>query len=428
MKAKRLNQPRAPGSAYRSKRGSVLIVTTVFATIAALAIGSYIRLAATEMRLANAQFYANASLNLAEAGVEEALYAINLSSPSEEGWVTNGEVDTLIKVVDGIPLGHGGTGGFRVRVSGIASGTPVIVAQGEVLSNGGESQTVRQIEVILDSRSLFANGIMADDIMMRGGNIEVNSMNSETGEILGNARVASTSLKEESMDLGNATIHGSVATRGWDPKTRPNSVITGGITDDFNSDLPQIQLPENDLPYYHYDGGPGVLGDPDVGTMYLRTSDLTLSGDDELRIQGDVVLIVDNDIDITGGAGITIEDGASLKMYVGGDAFIGGTGMVNESNVPSNLQMYGINPESQSFTLAGNAAWHGALYAPTADVEIRGGGSSGVFYGAVVGSKVTMRGNTTFYYDEKLAELVDGNTFAMANWRELFGADRDSSL
>ncbi len=411
----------------QEKRGSVLIVTVVFATIAALGIGSYIRLAGTEMRMAHAQLYSNASLNLAEAGIEEALYAINLSSLAEEGWGGNGEPGALVKSVDGLDLGHGGRGAFRVRVSGLNSQSPVILSEGEVFS-GGERRSIRQIEIVLSSRSLFANGIMADRIMMRGGNIEINSINSETGEILGNAKVASTSLEESSMDLGNAKIYGSVATRGWDPAMRPNSVITGEITDDFNSDLPAVIMPESDLPYHYYDGGPGALGDFDVGTLHFWTSNLNLSGGDELRVQGDVVLRVDNDIDITGEARITIEPGASLTIYVDGDVFIGGTGLVNQSGIPSNLQMYGTNPESQSFALAGTAAWHGALYAPTADVELRGGGGSGVFYGAVVGKEVTLRGGTTFYYDEKLAELAGGTTFAMANWRELFGEDRYSSF
>lgn len=415
----------------RDTQGSVLIVAIIFATIAALAIGSYIRLAGTEMRLANQQFYGNASLNLAEAGVEEALYAINLSSLGDEGWEATGIAGTLGKYINSIELGRGATGSFRVHVVGAESTAPKIVSEGKVRS-GANGRSVRQVEVRLYSRSLFGNGIMANDIIMRGGNIEVNSYSSlaENFELLESSKVASTSLVEESMDLGNANIYGSVATRGWEPRTRPNTLITDGWTDDFDSDLPDVQLPDYDLTYHYYDEiGPGTLGDHGQ-TRYIQTSSIKLTSDEKLEIHGDVVLIVDNDIDIHGEAGIVIDENASLKVYVEGDVSIGGTGttgengIVNKSETPANLQLYGTNLESQSFSLSGNAAWYGTVYAPNGSVILNGGGNAGKFYGAVVAGHVTMNGNTTFYYDVELADLVDGSSFAMGNWRERFGDER----
>ncbi len=409
----------------REARGSVLIVAIIFATIAALMVGSYIRLAGTEMRLANHQFYGNASLNLAEAGVEEALYAINLSSLVDQDWESTATPGTLQKYRNSIDLGRGATGSFHVRVEGADSDAPRIVSQGNVRS-GSNGRSVRQVEVLLYHRSLFDNDLMADRITLNGGNIEINSYSSETGEILESAKVASTSLEEESMDLGNATIYGSVATRGWEPKTRPNTTITDGWTDDFNANLPGVKLPDYDGAYHIYDGGPATLGDAGA-TYYYRTSDIDLSGNDDedkLRIQGDVVLVVDNDIDIRGQAGILIEDGASLRVYVEGDVSISGTGVVNESQIPSNFQLYGTNLDSQSFSLSGNAAWYGAVYAPNASVTMNGGGNVGAFYGAVVSDSITMNGGATFFGDTDLRDLVDETSFAMANWRERFGDDR----
>ena len=408
----------------RETRGSVLIVAIIFATVAALSLGSYVRLANTEMRLANHQFYGNASLNLAEAGVEEALYAINLSSLGDENWSSTGLADTLGKYVNSIELGRGATGSYRVHVAGAESNAPMIVSEGDVRS-GGNGRNVRQIEVLLYQRSLFGgNDLMGDRITMNG-NATVNSYSSKTGEFLQQAKVASTSLEEGNMDLGNATIYGSVATRGWDPVTRPNSEITEGITNDFQSSLPDVQLPDSDETinwHYTYDGGPGTL---DGG--HYKVDDINIAGDGEdnlLRIQGDVVLIVENDIDIKGSAGVLIEDGASLTIYVNGDVSVAGTGVVNESQTPSQFQLYGTNLESQTFNLSGNAAWYGAVYAPNASITLNGGGNVGAFYGAMIGNDITLNGGAEFIGDADLAELLLDDSFAMANWRELFGNDR----
>src|SRR5690606_25328105 len=62
---------------FKDTRGSILVVTAMLATIMAVSIASFIKLGNHESRLANMSFYLNNSLNLAEGGVEQALYALN---------------------------------------------------------------------------------------------------------------------------------------------------------------------------------------------------------------------------------------------------------------------------------------------------------------------------------------------------------------
>ena len=66
-----------PSSTRHQQRGSVLIVAALFAAIIAVALGSYMVLSSTSLKLANRSFYSNAALNLAETGIEEAMWSFN---------------------------------------------------------------------------------------------------------------------------------------------------------------------------------------------------------------------------------------------------------------------------------------------------------------------------------------------------------------
>ena len=426
----------------RDTRGSILIVAVIFATIAALTIGSYIRLAGTEMRLANTQFYSNASLNLAEAGVEEVLYALNQGSWSDKNWGQSDNANTRTNRFEGIPLGSAANGEIRVRVEEARSDNPTVFAHGEVTA-GGSNSTAKQIEVKLRRRSLYANGITTRNmVIFSGGNAYVASYRSSdpTGSILDGGSVASISVEEDAVDVGNAEIFGTVATGGEYPVIRNGKVwgfdTPAGVTvdpdrisTDFSSSFPPVEAPDDASILYEWtEEIPILVGsdDPENPLIY-RTSEIDLAGSQELRIEGHAVLIVDGDVSVTGNAGIVVGQDASVSMYVEQDFHIRGNGVINESGIPADLRVYGTNTEGQDFSIGGNAVWYGAVYAPNSSISLNGGGgNSGQFRGAVVADRFHMNGNTHFYYDEDLRFLLEEGHFGAVSWRELYGVDRHS--
>ncbi len=420
-------------------RGSILIIAVIFATIAAISIGSYIRLAGTEMRMANQQFYANASLNLAEAGVEEALYALNRSAWNAEGWHPSDNANRYRRTYDNIELGDGAVGTINVDVRDARFSNPVIYAQGTVRSGGGNT-TLKQIQVDMGRRSLFANGLTSrNNVTFSGGRAYVASYRSSDPDMttLDGGSVASVSIEEDSVDVGNGTIYGSVSTGGEWPNIR-NGMVYGAdtpegvdvdpdrVSTDFESSFPVIEHREEDGHQTH--GGAAVLESDGSDTTKYFADSINLADDDELIIRGDVSLRVDGDVTISDNARIVLEEGAKLTMYVLGDFHMGGNGMANlygdPNPKPENMIVYGTAPESQEFSLAGNAAWHGAIYAPNASVGLLGGGDSGVFRGAIVADHIRMTGGSEFYYDEDLGGVNDTGDFGAVNLRELFGDDR----
>ena len=77
-----------------SRRGSLLIVAMLFSAIIAIALTSYIRLSRTTLNISNRAFYNNAAMNLAEQGLEEAMYSINKhvadATYTWAGWTISG--------------------------------------------------------------------------------------------------------------------------------------------------------------------------------------------------------------------------------------------------------------------------------------------------------------------------------------------------
>src|SRR5687767_2589235 len=72
-------------NSLNSKRGSVLIVSLVFAAVIAISLTSYLKLALAAPRLADRSFYSNAAQNLADTGLEHTLWSLN-----NNDWTTTG--------------------------------------------------------------------------------------------------------------------------------------------------------------------------------------------------------------------------------------------------------------------------------------------------------------------------------------------------
>lgn len=427
------------------RRGGILLVAIAFAAISALTVGSFIKLAHHELRLSNVQFYSNESLNLAEAGLEEALYALN--HERWEGWDTD-NTDARM-AVENIQIGRAATGTFRVLIEDRFSLDPIITAQGDVTSGSGLT-TSKQIQITLRRITFFGNSITARHrVLFMGNNSEVESYFSSEGrpgeaDRRDNGSVASLSVDAGSVDLRNADIWGFVFTGGHQPNVGPNGSILGEdsptgeridsdrVTTDFNADLPVAQQPNraDAIPL-----GPitetMVLPRPGTGEENIRdryviyqTDRVNLTGR-QLRIEGNVILIVDGNMDVSGGGGkLEVGEDSKLRLYSYQRMKISGSAeLVNETHIPSNLIIFGMNPTLQEFEIGGNASWEAAVYAPNADIELNGGGSEGWMAGGVVGRNVKLNGGTIFHGDEDLAGFTEGFGFAMNEWSELERAD-----
>lgn len=428
------------------KKGSILLVTMILALALAVFVGSFIKLAMGSYRLSQRSFFSNSTLNLAEAGLEEAIYALNNADWS--GWTASG--GDMVRTITGLPIATNRTGQIKVKVFNYATSTqPRIVAEG-LADIGSGPPITKQIEAKVGKKSFWANGMVAKDtVEFKGGVASVDSYDSSdptysTGGLYDplknkdNGSVGSTAVTTDAVSISNSDIWGTVSTAGTAPSVGPTGSIMGldtpsGITVDPNrirTDFKaNFDLPDSPTSFT-YTYGAAVSGAATFGTTgttnSFRLPSLDNSNGDVTSIYGDVTLLVTGDIEIKGE--IFIDANASLTVYVEGDVDIGGNGLINTSQIPANTIIYGISTTTQTINLNGNAALHAAVYAPNAEVELKGGGGSGEFTGSVVAATVFVNGTYDFHYDEALADLATSKVYTVSLWRELANASEREAL
>jgi hypothetical protein len=160
-----------------------------------------------------------------------------------------------------------------------------------------------------------------------------------------------------------------------------------------------------------------------LGNNAYQLSSLSISGSagpsSTMLVTGNAILYVTGDISLQGNAQIVIAPGASLRLYVGGNANFAGNGILNQNGDTTTFSYYGL-PTNTSVALSGNAAFTGTFYAPQADFALNGSGNSDYdLVGASVTKTVSMHGHFHFHYDEKLGRLSGPVRYRTASWDEL---------
>ncbi len=234
-------------------------------------------------------------------------------------------------------------------------------------------------------------------------------------------KVGTSSVAVASIVLKNgATINGDVVVGvGGVPAevidSRPGATITGrsyAMTDD--PWLPSVTVPE------------WLASLPSGGTIKNNTNisssgkydEIDLKNSGVVTVNGDVQLYIVGDVTLGNSASVDVENGASLVMYIGGN-FEGknGSALNNKNQQPSQLKIYGLDG-CRSMLLKNSSELYGAIYAPNADIILY---NSAAIYGSLVGNTIEQKNSAPFYYDASLRDVsVDDEMvhFVVGKWRE----------
>ena len=465
----------------RSNRGSVLVVTLIFAAVVAIALTSYMEVSVNALKLSQRSFCSNGAMNLVDTGFEQALWSQNSGNwtgfAARSGYAGQWQ-GTFPSATDYYRFKQGVKGQVKVWID-TGAATPHGVARATITM--GDGTTLSKVaEIYVKRRSFFANGLVArNTITFSGNNAMVDSWNSDpddnpatpaipysAGVAHDNGSVASTSVQVDSISVSNADIYGFVAVGGTslsDISVGPNGLVgpygtangtidTSRVTYDFTTNFQDESAPSTTG--YMLSAIAGALTLPRVGDVaaadgsyYYTVPSISLSGNNStLSIGGtnaNVVITVTNvtgtTVSATGQGGISIAVGSSLALYTGGDVAIAGNGVANGTlaspNQPAAFQLYGTRPASavassgdQNISITGNGILSGVVYAPNGSLTMKGGGTNGIILGSMVGDTIAVTGNSTFHYDESLANLSSSNLWAVSKWRELTSAaDRSAT-
>ncbi len=424
----------------RGKEGSALMTAIIAMFVVSLLVGGYMTLASSEYRLATRSLLIGASFSLAEGGVDLAIDALNDSDTS--GWNVSGS--TWTREVTGIEITAGGTGAIRVVITDATSNTPTIHSEG-IVSGHPSGDVTKQLQVSLTSGFFpYKNGFDSKNgFVLKGQNVTMDSYNSANGAYSGSnrgseIRVSTVSIETDAIDIGNANIFGYVAVGATlAPGQTGSDVIDVGKNGTISS-YGEAQIVQEDRILTDYYASfpnrpaPSVSSGwefPNSGTIttsgtYYVDGDWSLGGNSgalAIAPNTDVILVVTGELNLTGKATLTLNTDATLKLFVEGDVSIGGNGILNSSN-PENLEVIGTNTNEgeQTIKINGNGQLSATVYAPNANVELKGGGSSGRVYGAVVAYDASLVGNSHFSFDEALADVnLGGTDYEVIQWLEM---------
>src|SRR5207247_10825420 len=125
-----------------------------------------------------------------------------------------------------------------------------------------------------------------------------------------------------------------------------------------------------DVPNYHWV----------VGPENNQLASLNISVGKKMLVTGDATLYVSGDFYTSGTTStagyVYLAPGASLKLYIGGNGSVSGTGIINGSGYAKNFSVFGL-PTCTALSYNGSSAFIGTVYAPSADFSFSG--SAGAF-------------------------------------------------
>jgi hypothetical protein len=350
---------------------------------------------------------------------------------------------------------------------------PVILSKATVTFPQGP-ETSKYVEVTLQRRALWARGmVVRDTIRSSGGNLYVDSWNSDPdndpstpavaytlpGTAAANGSLATASAANGAIDIAGGSVYGTIsmgasAMPDYNKNNGTLSSTLGGsgfdrdlVVNDFKAVFPVISAPPvtahtltttinpgNGNTYSLPRAGDTAAPDGYIYYNFAIGANVQFNGG-TLAITDKVVLIFNNHsgvyaMNIGGGGIVSVAPNAQLKIYADGHVSLGGGGVANNNPQPYTLMVFGTHPTvgTQEITLNGNGLLTASVYAPNANLTVSGGGGEGHIFGAMVANRATLVGNTRFHYDEALANIVEGNPYGIAQWRELQFAEERAAV
>ncbi|MDQ3198607.1 MAG: hypothetical protein M3Q46_05355 [Verrucomicrobiota bacterium] len=302
-----------------------------------------------------------------------------------------------------------------------------------------DPHAARRIEAVVKPVSSFNMAILAiGNLDLNNQNIRIDSYDSrddakstlglyDAAKFQQNGNIATDGSV---LEAGGAQVYGSVSTNNGTATGVQN--VTGEQRTDFYQDPIPIGAPTwssiNPTPFT-VNGNATISASSTEGSassryllsaIKLDNKTLTLAGNAD-GSPSYIEIHVTGDIDVKGSGQIILGDGVKATIYFDQNLDIAGNGILNPQSQPSNLLLYGVQPdpnENYHANLGGNGTITAALYAPGHAVKVNGGGTNGHVFGSVVGKTVTMTGVTNLHYDEALSSGGLINNYQIVSWVE----------
>lgn len=405
-------------------KGFVLVTTLLIVVVLMVLIEPYVMRVATEYRLMSKMRDSYVALNVAEAGIEHAIWEIRYNGRDFDG---NYDVDgtgnqtwTLQNVAFSDPCGV--IGAYDVTVLLPINTTVNIITATSHVPNIASQKETKTVRATYNASQFAFTHAIASTYNSADGNPSIN-------------------------------MQGSVSTDSYDSSLGPYNPETAGHEGSIISNG-KISLGGNVYVDGNANPGPG-FDFPDTppppvnGTYDTLAAPFEVAPIEDELIQSVQAVNDNEDITIvkganpaepyTGGTDLDLEAGATLILpsgtyyfssiktgsnsqiivsgpsviYVTGNIAIAGAGIINSTGLPRDLS---IRSTGSDIKLTGTSDYCGTIYAPNATVKVSGTLN---LYGAIVSGKSVDTGTAVIHYDINLLNTVSGPANGMMlSWIE----------
>ncbi len=436
--------PSASRPANLRQRGAALLAALCFATVLAIALGSYLTVCYRSLAMSSRNIAGTHSVELAESGMEDALWALNNNTWTN--WTINGT--TATRTIGGFTYDNGTTGSVSITITNYdgTTGTRTVTVTGTTTLTDG-TQVNRSLTSSSSQAALLTNAVAGTTGTVKftaaGTGTVIDSYDSSVGSYASqtpgySAVVASgaTGTSSATVQLTNAQIKGYVATLSTGPSYSTSAKLVGPTTPgttkvDGNRISTSPYQPVFDIKSITGAGttlnNPATNSTTTIGTpgatsaSIYYNSGLNLTGTTKIIVDGPVKLVVSGSfyIGLNGGTPeIDITSNGSLEVFAGGDIAIYGNGINNATQSPKKCVIYGTNTLTAP-DMNTNTAFYGVIYTPNGDFKVW---SNNAIYGAIVARNVVFSGTApVVHYDMDLRNAVLAGVdtpFAVSDWRE----------
>ncbi len=365
------------GLQIRLKRGQILVYSLIFLTVSMLLSGALFSKVTNFLRFGSNSLLREQTVNLAEAGVDRAIWQLN-----ETVGGYSGETDT--------PLGNVGT--FSVTVTTKTSALKTITATGFVPnSTNPKTKTVIKVDTYITSQPIAFRYATQTDT----GGLEMKNNSKIFGSAYSNGSINGT---QKSTINGDAYAVGTI--------TSPDPFVTGTK----QAGAPSEPMPEFDAGYWKNQAN--IKGDPNEGDLTFTPGTHSLG---PKKIEGNLTLNSNSTVTLKGPIHVTGNFTMKSNSTLDLDPFFESAGTVvvvdGTINLESNTTIKSTNATPKGYILlastksAGNViqlkskSEVGIIYALVGTIQIE----DKVKVAAAAANKLVLETNASLTYDSGLA-------------------------
>lgn len=440
-----LRRPAGVGVAPLRVRGSIVLVALCLVTVLGVAVVGLLAVCARTMELSNRAFCYTSSTQLAEIGMEEALWSLdqqlNTSGYSWSGWTlaTVNGVPTATKTLTGFATNIGLAGTVNISVQYYNTSSSTAYTQPPVITSDGVSQMPdgiqidKQLKAIVKPAALFVRAVGATASYNASapsgysGNVDFYQNTSATVDSYdssqGSYTSASTTNRSDQAIVSGPYLHFS-HTNVYGYAVTANSSATAPATSNSNittlggSGISSSRISNNGGQRSFDLSTPSAAGSilPTSGSIgpgfYYYTSG-SYSNGGTLTITGPATIYISSGLNLYNPVVISSSSTGPVQFYVGGQVWIDdSSGIDNQTRNPAYLSIF--SPTTYSCGLYANTSYYGVVYVPNALLYVWGYNYNNLeVYGSLVGLDVIPYYANIFklHYDLNLRKT----TFSMAN-------------